>query len=98
MYFAFVLFGTSLMGTWIFANLHPSFQQYPLVCQMGAHESAVPLPALVDALALKCLLPYFSIHDFELGNLAIVVEFVVLSLATTVIFSIALLFPFFLLV
>ncbi len=35
MYFAFVLFGTSPAGTWVFANLHSSFQQYPLVCQRG---------------------------------------------------------------
>jgi hypothetical protein len=27
--------GTSPAGTWVFAFLHPSFQQYPLVCQRG---------------------------------------------------------------
>jgi hypothetical protein len=77
-------------------KLAPFLPAVSLGMPTGAHESALPLNALINKLALEHLLPHFSIHYLKLGNLVIVDKLVVLSLAATVIFSVALLLPSFL--
>jgi hypothetical protein len=49
-------------------KLVPFLPAVSLGMPTGAHESALPLNALINKLALEHLLPHFSIHDFKLGN------------------------------
>ena len=68
------------------------FPAVPFGMESWAHDDSVQLDSLVDAFPLERLLPRFTFLHFELGNLVVVDELVVLLATSFVILSISLAF------